>query len=173
MRCTGNGTATAGQYQNIGTVTGKSPKNTTVTDSDPSHYYGKTLPPPPPPGTQGCTPGYWKNHEDSWPATGYATGQKVQNVFQSAAAFPALGSATLHEALSFKGGSTLEGAAGNLLRAAVAGLLDASHPGVDYPRSAAQIIGDVNAALASNNREIMISLGSAIDKDNNLGCPLN
>ena len=26
-----------------------------------------TLPPPPPPGDQGCTPGFWKNHLDSWP----------------------------------------------------------------------------------------------------------
>jgi len=173
MRCTGNGTATAGQYRNLGTVTGKSPKNVTVTDADPSHYYGKVTPPPPATGTQGCTPGYWKNHEDSWPAAGYATGQKVQSVFASASAFPALANATLHQALSFHGGSSLEGKAGILLRAAVAGLLDASHPGVDYPRTVAQIIGDVNAALASNHQETLLSLASSIDKDNNLGCPLN
>ncbi|MDZ4132651.1 MAG: hypothetical protein U1E11_05885, partial [Dethiobacteria bacterium] len=36
------GTAQAGQYANIGTVVGISPKQETVTDSDPSHYYGIT-----------------------------------------------------------------------------------------------------------------------------------
>jgi hypothetical protein len=31
----------------------------------------------------------------------------------------------------------------------------------------------VNAALASGDRATMLSLGSALDDDNNLGCPLN
>src|SRR5690606_18559654 len=31
---------TAGQYQNTGTATGTSPTGGTVTDSDPSHYFG-------------------------------------------------------------------------------------------------------------------------------------
>ncbi|HEX7185807.1 MAG TPA: hypothetical protein VF756_28540 [Thermoanaerobaculia bacterium] len=169
MRCTGNGTATAGQYSNIGTVTGNPPTGSPVTDSDPSHYFGRI----PPTGNQGCTPGYWKNHEDSWPATGYSTSQRVQSVFAQASGYPSLGSASLHEALSFDGGSTLDGAAGNLLRAAVASLLDSAHPGVNYPRSTASVISDVNAALATRNRDQILSLASEIDRDNNLGCPLN
>ncbi|MBN1877563.1 MAG: hypothetical protein JXA33_25295, partial [Anaerolineae bacterium] len=40
MTCTGSGTAVAGQYANVGTVTGTPPAGTAVTDSDPSHYYG-------------------------------------------------------------------------------------------------------------------------------------
>lgn len=36
------GTAQIGQYANVGTVVGISPKQETVTDSDPSHYYGIT-----------------------------------------------------------------------------------------------------------------------------------
>lgn len=40
MVCTGTGTAVAGQYANIGSVTGKSPTGTTVNDEDPSHYFG-------------------------------------------------------------------------------------------------------------------------------------
>ncbi len=40
MTCTASGTAVAGQYANIGTVTGTTPAQTTVTDSDPSHYFG-------------------------------------------------------------------------------------------------------------------------------------
>ena len=37
------GTAQAGQYANVGMVVGISPKQETVTASDPSHYYGTTL----------------------------------------------------------------------------------------------------------------------------------
>ena len=35
------GTAVAGQYANIGNVTGNTPSNQPVTDDDPSHYYGE------------------------------------------------------------------------------------------------------------------------------------
>ncbi len=169
MTCTGNGTATAGQYENIGTVAGTPPSGSNVTASDPSHYFGQI----PTGGGQGCTPGYWKNHTDSWPPTGYSPSQKVQNVFGQAAGYPSLGNASLLDALSFQGGSTLEGAAGNLLRASVAALLDSSHPGVDYPRTPASVISDVNAALASGNRDTILGLASQLDADNNRGCPLN
>ncbi|MEO1576919.1 MAG: SdrD B-like domain-containing protein, partial [Pseudomonadota bacterium] len=40
MTCTGTGTAVAGQYANLGTVTGTPPVGDPVTDSDPSHYFG-------------------------------------------------------------------------------------------------------------------------------------
>jgi uncharacterized repeat protein (TIGR01451 family) len=169
MTCTGNGVATAGQYKNIGSVVGTPPTGPNVTSADPSHYFGEQ----PPTGTQGCTPGYWKNHTDSWAAAGYNPSTKVQSVFSQASGYPALGPASLLSALSFDGGSSIDGAAGNLLRAAVAGLLDASHPGVDYPRAPASLIADVNAALATRNRDTILGLASEIDADNNLGCPLN
>ncbi|MEF3404910.1 DUF7507 domain-containing protein [Agromyces sp. CCNWLW203] len=38
--CAATGTATAGQYENTGTVTGTDPLDTEVTDGDPSHYFG-------------------------------------------------------------------------------------------------------------------------------------
>jgi len=41
------GTAAAGQYSNVGAVTGEPPVGADVSDSDPSHYYGRTTPPPP------------------------------------------------------------------------------------------------------------------------------
>ncbi|MCB0069663.1 MAG: PEP-CTERM sorting domain-containing protein, partial [Caldilineaceae bacterium] len=44
MTCTANGTATEGQYANIGTVTGRSPTGQQVTDNDPSHYIGRSTP---------------------------------------------------------------------------------------------------------------------------------
>jgi hypothetical protein len=80
---------------------------------------------------------------------------------------------TLLEALSFRGGSGTTAAARILLRAAVAALLNSAHPDIDYPRTTAEVIADVNAALASGNRSVMLALALELDADNNLGCPLN
>jgi hypothetical protein len=168
MTCTGNGVAQSGQYSAAGTASGNGACGQKVSDDDPVHYYGLISN-----GGEGCTPGYWKNHAKSWPATGYSTSQKVQSVFSQASLYPALGSSTLLQALSFDGGSTLEGAAGNLLRAATAALLNSAHSGVDYPWVTANVISDVNAALASKNRDAILALASELDQDNNLGCPLN
>ena len=41
MTCTANGTAEEGQYANIGSVTGSTPDQREVSDSDPSHYFGR------------------------------------------------------------------------------------------------------------------------------------
>ncbi|HEY2293765.1 MAG TPA: hypothetical protein VGM86_23925, partial [Thermoanaerobaculia bacterium] len=167
--CSGSGTATAGQYENIGTVTANPPTGSAVTASDPSHYYGDT----PPAGNQGCSPGYWKNHPYSWTAAGYSTSQHVQSVFSAASGYWSLGNATLLESLSFQGGSDLNGAAGILLRAATAALLNAAHPQVSFPLTQAAVISQVNAALNSHNRDTILSLASTLDADNNLSCPLN
>lgn len=133
-------------------------------------------PPPPPPlpptGDEGCTPGYWKNHTGSWAGSGYSPGQTAGSVF-SLGGFPSLASQTLLQTLQGGGGSGTTGAAKILLRAAVAALLNAAHAGVEYPRTTTAIIADVNAALASNNRNTMLALATALDDDNNLGCPLN
>ncbi|MCP3960096.1 MAG: hypothetical protein GY719_19800, partial [bacterium] len=173
MTCAGSGFAIVGQYQNLGTVTGTSSgpaycPGTTVSDSDYSHYWGNEDS-----GDQGCTPGYWKNHLDSWSPTGYSPGQSVPSVFSEAAAYPEAAAASLLDALNFGGGGGVEGAVRILLRASVAGLLDAAHPGVAYPRTPASVISDVNAALASGDRDTMLALKDGIDADNNLGCPLN
>jgi len=125
------------------------------------------------PVTQGCTPGYWKNlkkHADDW--TAYTPGQTVVSVFGAAAAYPNLASATLHEALSFEGGPAVSDMAAVLLRAAVAALLNAENPDVAYARDAADIIVDVDAALASGDRQTMEDLKDGLDADNNAGCPL-
>jgi hypothetical protein len=128
-----------------------------------------------PPVLQGCTPGYWKNHEASWAATGYTRSQTIASVFggASAANYASLGSQSLSAGLSFGGGSTLQGGAQILFRAAIAAVLNAAHPGVNYPLTAAQIIADVNTALATNNRATLIALATTLDNLNNAGCPLN
>ncbi len=167
MTCTASGTAAPGQYSNLGTVTAKAADSPDLTASDPSHYYGAAV------GNQGCTPGYWKNHTDSWPPTGYTTQQAVLTVFSEAWRYPAQGQSALHQALGFGGGPGVEGAAEILLRAAVAAALNAAHPGVAYPRLAGEVIADVNDALLSGNRDTMLALAAALDADNNRGCPLS
>jgi hypothetical protein len=126
-----------------------------------------------PPEDAGCTPGYWKNHTDSWVAAGYSPGQSTGSVFTGASAFPTLAAQSLLQSLQGGGGPGTLGGAKILLRAAVAALLNAGHSGVDYPRTTAEILADVNAALTSNNRNTMLALAAELDSDNNLGCPLN
>jgi hypothetical protein len=118
----------------------------------------------------GCTPGFWKNCTIHWGPTGFSTGQHVGDVFDIGNCCPEVSSATLLQALAFGGGSGTCGAVRNLLRAGVAALLNASSPEVDYPRTTADVINDINAALATCNRGSMLSLAGDLDRDNNLGC---
>ena len=59
------------------------------------------------------------------------------------------------------------GASKNLLRQAVAALLNAASSGVDYPLSVVQVINQVNAALASNDRNTILALAGTLDQYNN------
>lgn len=172
MVCTASGIAVEGLYRNVGRVAALGPCGEELAASDPSHYSGFSEGDEPE-GTQGCTPGYWKNHTDSWAAAGYAPSQSVASVFAQAAAYPELASAMLLEALDFGGGTGVSGGAQILLRASVAALLNAAHPGVEYPRRVNDVIAQVDAALASGDRDVMLLLAAALDADNNLGCPLS
>ena len=129
-------------------------------------------------GDEGCTPGYWKNHTENWEE--FTPGTPL-NVYSSNFTFPvALASyrtVTFLQALSFKGGPGVDGATQILMRAAVAAYLNAAHEGVGYPyrrySEPFAIQAQVNAALASMNRDTMLSLAATLDAANNLGCPLN
>lgn len=117
----------------------------------------------------GCGPGFWKNHLDAWAGTGYLSTQTLESVFDIPNSF-GLDNRTLVQGLQGGGGKGLKGGATILLRAAVAALLNAADADVNYPRTAAEVIADVNAALASSRAD-MLSLATALDVDNNLGCP--
>jgi hypothetical protein len=96
----------------------------------------------------------------------------VTSVFSSAA--PYIGANdTLKQALEYGGGSGTSGAAKNLLKQAVAALLNAAHSNVNFPWSVSQVISQVNAALASGDKDDMEDLADHLDYKNNLGCPLN
>jgi hypothetical protein len=127
--------------------------------------------PEPEPGGEGCTPGYWKNHLDAWVPTGFSPTQQLSTVF-SASGLGSLGTVTLLDALQFKGGASLTAKTQILLRAAVASLLNTSHPDVSFGSPSA-VIAAVNAALASGDADTVLALAGSLDEQNNAGCPLN
>ena len=102
----------------------------------------------------------------------YTPGQTLESVFDVPDAF-GLDNVTLLAALDFEGGPTTADAAEVLLRQAVAALLNAASPEVDYPLTEAQIIAQVNAALASGDRATILDLAEQLDTFNNLFCPLD
>ncbi len=112
-------------------------------------------PPPPPPheGTEGCTPGFWKNHLSAWAATPYDPGDDFDTTFGVDLFDPDI---TLEQAVNLGGGGV-----NKLARHGVAALLSAAHPGVDYPFTVAQVIALVQAGDAD-----------ALEEANELGCPL-
>lgn len=129
-------------------------------------------------GYEGCTPGYWKNHTDNWQEM---KTDRLFGVVYTSAAPTAVGGLTFLEALSAKGGSGVDGAAGILARASAAAYLNAAHEGLGYPwrrdktgkDGRPPLVDTVNAAYASGDRATMLALATRLDADNNLGCTLN
>jgi hypothetical protein len=128
-------------------------------------------------GHEGCTPGYWKNHTDSWEEA--TPDQLVKFHFADATAHVA--NWTMLQGLQAKGGPGVDGASEILVRAAVSAWLNAANDGVGYPwrrfdvglDGRPPLVPTVNAAFASGDRATMIALAAQLDADNNLGCPLN
>lgn len=126
---------------------------------------------PPQEEWMGCTPGYWKNHPEAW--VGYSTDDTLREVFGLGDQFTTvLPDDTLIEALNYRGGSRVEGAAQILMRAATAALLNEDKFGDDYPpyTTEQELINAVMSALNSNNRATMIELAEALDYRNNGNC---
>jgi hypothetical protein len=123
--------------------------------------------------TQGCTPGYWKNHTFAWGMTAYTPETLVGAVYDLPANFSSLGSNTLEEAMHWSNGRWPIDRARNLIKHATAALLNATHPDVYYEWTMLQILNEVNAALATENNNTMNNLATDIDDMNNSGCPLS
>ena len=125
----------------------------------------------------GRTPGYWKNHPDAW-ISGYQPTNKVKDIFTIPSSLLSAGildldgnksNDTLMNALAYKGGTTISGAAQILLRASVAALLNEAYYGADYPAetSTAVLIAHVNSVLATLNRDAYLALATTYDQWNN------
>jgi hypothetical protein len=165
-------TATPTAYPTTPTVTPTSPtasptsptaSPTSPTASPTSPTATPTTPPPttpPPSGQEGCTPGFWKNHPTAFPAP-YSRTTTLGSVFTGLPANYA--SLTFQQALS-QGGGGLNA----LLRQAVAALLSATSPEVDYPLTADEVISLTNAAIASGIYE---PTKDVFDQYNNLEAP--
>jgi hypothetical protein len=119
----------------------------------------------------GCSIGYWKTHTVAW--VGYSPTQRVNNVFKVPSQFSTLGKATLLDALGWPGDSTLQGAAQILLSQGVGAALNASDPTLLYPLTQKEVIAQVNAALASQDRATMLNLATTLADYNTLTCPLH
>ena len=141
------------------------------------------------------TPGFWKNHgplsssgNNAWQYTDYATSDLAGMYFNIPSSLAMLtpkgqqksyDELTLLDALGLRGGKGFQGAVDILLRHGTAALLNASineamagmgYAGFGaYPYSTQEIIILVNNALASGDRNIVLSLASALDKINNDG----
>jgi hypothetical protein len=148
--------------------------------------------------TEGCTPGFWKNHtdwksyddgsgdtaDDNFPDTTLSHMLRSPDGFGQDYVFPAvygdLGSVTMLAALSQGGGSTLRGAANNLMRHAVAAYLNAD-AGLEYPfrrytigeDGSPPLVQQIQTALNSEKRGKIIELKDALAAANELGCPLS
>ncbi len=163
--------ANSGQSTDTVTATGTSAVTTTSVSDKAS---ATCQVPPPGGGDEGCTPGYWKQsqHFDSW--VGHTTTDTAGSLFSSLqAACPALASKTLLQSLQGGGGPAFCDKVQILIRAAVAAVLNADNPNVAYPRTVTEIKNAVNTAINSASSSTVTTRASSIDKDNNLGCPLN
>jgi hypothetical protein len=121
---------------------------------------------------QGCSPGFWKTHPEEYPAP-YTPSTTLGSVFTlpACSGISSLAGDTFDDALNYGGGPTVLDAAKILLRQAVAAVLNAN-AGIGYPLSEAQVISEVNAALASCDRATILAEEARLDTFNNLFCPL-
>lgn len=99
-------------------------------------------------------------------------GQTLESVFEIPASF-GLDQMKLKNALRLDNGKGKKGAAKKLMQAAIAALLNSSHPHMNYPRTTEQIIAEVNAALATKKRTPMMELARQLEADNNRLCILD
>lgn len=112
-------------------------------------------------GSEGCTPGYWKQsqHFDSW--TGYAPGDQFSSVFEDA--FPGM---TLLQVLQ-QGGGGLSA----LGRHTVAALLNVASDNVDYAYTDPQTVIDAfNGVFPGGDYEGLKNIFAGF---NELGCPIS
>lgn len=114
---------------------------------------------------EGCSHGFWKKHEDAWKVTGYNTTADFDSTF-GCDAFAC--DKTLMGALGLGGGELSA-----LAREAVAALLNAAHPGVDYPLTPGEVIQKVQQAIVA---EVYESTKDELEGHNAHGlggCPLD
>ncbi len=121
---------------------------------------------PPNGGGEGCTPGFWKNNLDAWGPTTFNTGDLFEDetIFDRDA-FNNPDDPSLLEVMNFRGGGL------NRLSAhAVAALLNASHPDIDYDLSVSEVIAAWQSAFDDGSRSAMNAQKNIFVGFNESGC---
>jgi hypothetical protein len=126
----------------------------------------------------GCTPGYWKGNADNWDAVSWTDPLYQPDTTLAEAGFvtdKVDDSDTLREALSYNGGNFNKGGTErNLLRHAVANLLNAANSDVGSPIGSQQAVIDfTNAAIATQDKSSLESAKSTLAAANEQGCTIN
>jgi hypothetical protein len=135
-------------------------------------------------GYEGCTPGYWKNHTDSWPEPRQVSpSATLSSIYPGldAGALAVIGGTTTLQALQGNGQNPLPNGYAQLGRAATAAWLNAATEQLGYPwrrgttglDGRPPLVETVVAAFNSGDLNQMKSLASRLDGDNNLGCSLS
>ncbi|MFX1362825.1 MAG: hypothetical protein ACFE7A_05185 [Promethearchaeota archaeon] len=120
---------------------------------------------------EGLTPGFWKNHLDAW--VGYSPEDHWMDYFEDNITIrirkATISNPTLLEALMATGGiNETIGVYDALARHAVAALLNAAHPDIDYPLTEAEIISQVNEVIGNADHTDAEPLKDTLDSYNNL-----
>lgn len=125
---------------------------------------------------EGATPGFWKNKgvKVGWPSPYDPSDTLLEAGFvlpvdpmDDNSKRPVKGDDSLLDALNYKGGDGVSGMAQTLLRAATAALLNAAETEITYPLTEAEVLEQVNATLATEDRMIMEDLKDELDYYNN------
>ena len=160
------GFAIAATLASVGFATGSTTTGTSPSTSTPSTTTSTTTTTPE--GGEGCTPGFWKNNADKKGATQwtdpYDPTDLVSSVFSDAPT--GIGSKTLLAGLQ-QGGGDLDA----LTRHAIAAVLSAAHPDVDYPLTVAEIVDMVNDAY--NGLTDVEDLKDLLAGFNEAGCSIS
>jgi len=116
-------------------------------------------------GSEGLTPGFWKNHQDLW--VGCDPSDSFNDIFNVSISIDGNSDPSLIDALNAKGGVNEEkGVYDALARHAVAALLNAAHPDVDYPLTISEIIDMVHDAIINGGAE---DVKDTLETNNQLG----
>jgi hypothetical protein len=149
----------------VGFASGETTDSTpSTTDTTPTTTDTTPTTTAPPPEGEGCTPGFWKNlrmHGGFWTLDPNAP---VSSVFSAATG--AVGAQSLIAALENGGGGV-----DALLRHGVAAVLNARAAGLDFPFTEAEVVAAVNAALASNDPDLIEDTKNLLAGANEGGCP--
>lgn len=136
--------------------------------------------------TEGCTPGYWKNHLDMWPAP-FRWDMTLGEAFDPAnewddplhpgrwVYWESFKGYTLLDALNFQGGPGAEGGIRILMRHAVAALLNSRHTGISRFVPDWVMINAVQKYVCRDEpyRPYLIQAAGIFADWNEMGCPLS